>query len=124
VVSVAHFALIPAAGVELKTTEKYADIRWQSANRPLKAAYDHEEIGRVALERLRSRIGYSNIAWSVLPEKFSLSELQAIYEAILDHPLDKRNFRKRILAAGLLKPSGRRIGDRHRPAQLYRFVRN
>jgi 8-oxo-dGTP diphosphatase len=60
--------------------------------------------------------------WSLLPEKFTLSELQAAYETVLSKPLDKRNFRKKILALGLVTASGEKsTGRRHRPAMLYRF---
>ena len=122
VVSAAYFALIPFEGVVLETTDKYADVRWQSIFELPKLAYDHQEVAKVALERLRERIEHSNIAWSLLPERFTLTELQAVYEAILDKPLDKRNFRKKMVASGLLKASRSKSIGQHRPAQLYRFI--
>jgi 8-oxo-dGTP diphosphatase len=72
--------------------------------------------------RLRAKLGYTTIAFHLLQPSFSLSELQNVYEAVLDHQLDKRNFRRRIHAAGVLEGTGdtRREGS-HRPAQLYRF---
>jgi 8-oxo-dGTP diphosphatase len=75
-----------------------------------------------ALLRLRAKLGYTTIAFHLLPPSFSLSELQNIYEAVLDHEVDKRNFRRRIQAAGVLEGTGdtRRDGS-HRPARLYRF---
>jgi 8-oxo-dGTP diphosphatase len=75
-----------------------------------------------ALLRLRAKLGYTTIAFHLLPPSFSLSELQNVYEAVLDHQVDKRNFRRRIHAAGVLEGTGdtRREGS-HRPAQLYRF---
>jgi 8-oxo-dGTP diphosphatase len=75
-----------------------------------------------ALVRLRAKLGYTNIAFHVLPERFTLSELQETYETILARRLDKRNFRRRMIASGILLSTGdqRREGS-HRPATLYRF---
>ena len=75
-----------------------------------------------AVLRLRAKLGYTTVAFHLLSPTFTLSELQGAYEAILDHPLDKRNFRRRVIAAGILEPTGakRRDGS-HRPALLYRF---
>jgi len=75
-----------------------------------------------ALLRLRAKIGYTTLAFDLLPPTFTLRELQGTYEAILDRPLDKRNFRRRVIAAGMLEPTGgkRREGS-HRPALLYRL---
>lgn len=123
VVSVSHFALLPCDDIELKTTEKYGDVRWCPVDElPNKMAYDHAHMAKVACERLRGRLSYTNIAWSLLPSTFTLSELQQIYETILGEAFDKRNFRKKILSLGMIKPvaNKRRLGH-HRPAQLYRF---
>jgi 8-oxo-dGTP diphosphatase len=75
-----------------------------------------------ALLRLRAKLGYTTIAFHLLPRSFSLSELQQVYESVLDRPLDKRNFRRRIQAVSFLEPTGttRRDGS-HRPARLYQF---
>lgn len=75
-----------------------------------------------ALLRLRAKLGYTTVAFHLLPPSFSLSDLQIVYEAVLDHEVDKRNFRRRIHAAGVLEETGhtRREGS-HRPARLYRF---
>jgi len=75
-----------------------------------------------ALLRLRAKLGYTNIAFSLLPETFTLTELQTAYESILGHRLDKRNFRRRMIASGILSETmeKRREGS-HRPATLYRF---
>ncbi len=75
-----------------------------------------------ALVRLRAKLGYTTIAFHLMPESFTLSELQRAYEAILDQSLDKRNFRRRMIASGILEPTAavRRAGS-HRPAALYRF---
>lgn len=123
VVSVSHFALLPCDGVELKTTDKYQSVRWCPVDElPKKMAYDHVHMAKVACERLRGRLSYTNIAWSLLPAAFTFSELQDVYETILGKAFDKRNFRKKILSLGMVRPvaNKRRLGH-HRPAQLYRF---
>ena len=81
------------------------------------------QIVEYALTRLRAKIGYTTIAFHLMPIEFTLSELQRTYETILGMPLDKRNFRRRILASGLVSPTaGRRVGANHRPAALYQFA--
>ena len=75
-----------------------------------------------ALLRLRAKLGYTNIAFSLLPDTFTLTELQTAYEAILGHRLDKRNFRRRMIASGILaETTEKRREGSHRPATLYRF---
>jgi 8-oxo-dGTP diphosphatase len=76
-----------------------------------------------ALVRLRAKLGYTNIAFHLVPATFTLSELQLTYESILGHPVDKRNFRRRMIASGILTSTNekRRVGS-HRPAALYRFT--
>lgn len=124
VVSVAYFALVPDDGIELATTDKYAGVKWQEIGGAKRLAYDHDRILAAAVARLRAKLEYTNVVWSLLPETFTLSELQGVYEAILGRALDKRNFRKKILSVGLLKSTGKKRADgAHRPAELYRFRR-
>ncbi len=123
VVSVAYFALMPGEGVELRTTDKYADVRWWPVGELPPLAYDHEDVARVAVGRIRAKLGYTNVAWSLLPRTFTLADLQSVYESILGGRLDKRNFRKKVLASGLLESTGKREkGGAHRPAELFRFA--
>lgn len=76
-----------------------------------------------ALVRLRAKIGYTTIAFHLMPDSFSLSDLQQTFESILDRPLDPRNFRRRMVSSGLLRPENRlRREGSHRPAALYRFA--
>lgn len=125
VVSVAYFSLIPSDQHALQTTSEYADIRWFPVRRLPKLAYDHQEVIRTAMERLRAKLAYTTIARNLLPQEFSLSDLQAIYEIILGKLVDKRNFRKKILGLGLVKSVGKkRRGGASRPAELYRFSRS
>ncbi len=123
VVSVAYFALIPTNGIKLRTTKEYADIAWFMVERLPKLAYDHKQVIKVAEERLKNKLTYSNIIYSLLPEEFTLGELQGMYEVILGRKLDKRNFRKKIFSLSMIGSTGRkRIGEASRPARLYKFV--
>ncbi|MBI4118217.1 MAG: NUDIX hydrolase [Parcubacteria group bacterium] len=122
VVSVAYTALVPSAKLSLKTTEEYSNIAWFPVKSAPVLAYDHKEVLATAVERLRAKLGYTTIAQNLLPKEFTLSELQNIYEVVLGKKLDKRNFRKKILAVGLVKSTGKeRRGGANRPAELYTF---
>jgi 8-oxo-dGTP diphosphatase len=72
--------------------------------------------------RLRAKLGYSNIGFYFLPEEFTLTELQDVYESVIGSTLDKRNFRRRVLAAGIVEAVGAKRPTSHRPASLYRFA--
>lgn len=122
VVSVAYYALLPDMDLQLKTTDKYADVRWWPIKKLPALAYDHKMVVKEAIDRIAAKIQYTNIVWSLLPKEFTLTELQRVYEIILDKDLDKRNFRKRIEDLELIKPTGKmRTGMAHRPAALYQF---
>jgi 8-oxo-dGTP diphosphatase len=123
VVSVAYFALIPSEGLELKTLKEYAGVDWFSAGKLPALAYDHSEIIRTAVERLKSKLSYTNIIYGLLPEEFTMSEMQKQYEVILGQELDKRNFRKKVESLKLVKKVNRKkLTGPNRPAELYRFV--
>lgn len=121
VVSTAYFALLPASASDPRPGTKYAEAAWFDVTRLPPLAYDHNRIAAVALERLRAKIEYTNVAYALLPRTFTLSELQRVYELIRGRPLDRRNFRKKIVETGLLKPVNRFRRGRHRPAALYAF---
>lgn len=121
IISVAYFALVDHDKVKLKATGKYEDIGWFPIHKAGKLAYDHNEIVDYALFRLKNKIKYTNIVYSLLPDKFTLSELQGIYEIIIEKKLDKRNFRKKILSSKLIKEAGMKVGVPHRPSKLYSF---
>lgn len=121
VVSVAYFALIPVGTRELKTTEEYGGVAWFPIKRLPPLAYDHKAIVGEALARLKAKLEYTNIVYGLMPSEFTLTELQRVYEIILDRSLDKRNFRKKILELKVIvSAKGKRAGA-YRPAQLYRF---
>ena len=122
VVSVAYFAIIPIGTKELKTSEEYGGVAWYPAVKLPPLAYDHKEIFIVALARLRAKLEYTNMVYTLMPAEFTLSELQRVYEIILGKTLDKRNFRKKLDQLNLLATAkGKREGSAYRPAQLYRF---
>jgi len=100
-----------------------AVMQWFPVRALPSLAYDHNAITRYALTRLQSKLEYTNIVYSLLPRDFTLGELQEVYEIILGRGLDRRNFRKKILALGLLRPLHRQRRGAHRPAQLYAFTR-
>lgn len=122
VISVAYYALLPRATTPVAGTDAAA-ARWWPVDRLPPLAFDHAEILETALTRLRAKLGYSSVAYALLPSEFTLTELQDVYEMILSRPLDKRNFRKKLLATGLLEGLPVRRGGAHRPAQLFRFTR-
>lgn len=123
VVTIAYMALIPNENLKLRATTDASDVAWFSIKSLPDLAFDHNKILKYALERLKSKIEYSNIVNGLLTEKFRLSELQKVYEVILGKKLDKRNFRKRMLSLGLLKATGEKeMEGAHRPAMLYKFT--
>ena len=122
VITVAYFALIPWANLDQPESKKVADLTWVSVDQLPRLAFDHKEILNCAVKRLRAKVSYSNIVYGLMPDKFRLSELQKMYEIILGDELDKRNFRKRMLASGLLEETGvKDLAGAHRPAMLYHF---
>jgi hypothetical protein len=86
-------------------------------------AFDHGEILRAALDRIRGKAEYTSLPVHLLPEAFTLTELQHAYEAVIARPLEKSAFRTRVLAAGFLEPTGGSRGGSNRPAALYRLRR-
>ena len=121
VVSVAYIALTD--GVEAQNLEKAGvETEWQPVSKISKLAYDHDEITKVAVDRLSTKIMYTDIARYLIPKEFTLSDLQKVYEAVTGEGIDKRNFRKRILALNLLKDTKKTIKKGvMRPATLYTF---
>lgn len=117
VVAVAYLALMPSKNMEFK---RGSGAYWQDVSAMPRLAYDHDDMLKSALKRLRSKVEYTNLIGQLMPAEFTLSELQATYETVLGRKLDKRNFRKKIRDVGLVKPTGKkRGGGAHRPAELY-----
>jgi 8-oxo-dGTP diphosphatase len=120
VVSVAYLAAAPAEALSPEADDDAAEVGWFPVDRPPPLAFDHDEILGTARRRLREGVGNSKMAFRFLPPRFTLGELQRVYEIILGKKLDKRNFRRKMLSLGILRPRDemRRTG-RHRPARLY-----
>jgi 8-oxo-dGTP diphosphatase len=122
VVSVAHYALVKLSSHKAKAATDAAEAEWFPISKLPKLAFDHADIAAMALARLQGKVRYEPIGFELLPPKFTLSQLQHLYEAILGTKLDKRNFRKKVLGFGLLIPlKETQMTGRHRPAQLFRF---
>lgn len=120
VVSVAYYALVKPGTVTASTDA--AEARWFTLSDVPRLAFDHTDILATALERLRGKITYQPIGFELLPPKFTLTRLQTLYEAVLGHAIDKRNFRKKVLGYDLLIPLKEKHQEgAHRPAQLFRF---
>jgi 8-oxo-dGTP diphosphatase len=118
-VSVVYFALIPA---DKPRSPAAGTMRWFRLSQLPPLAFDHTGIVEYALRRLRYKLEYSAVGFELLPDEFSLSELQHTYEIILGEKLDKRNFRRRILEAGIIEETPkRRTGGEGRPARLFRY---
>jgi 8-oxo-dGTP diphosphatase len=122
VVSVAYFALVKLAGTRLRAATDAVRAEWFPAADPPALAFDHAVILHTALRRLRGKVRYEPIGFELLPRKFTLSQLQNLYEVVLGKPLDKRNFRKKILSMGLLQPLDEyETNVARRAAQLHQF---
>ena len=124
VVTVAYFALVKLSDYQLRAASDARSAEWFPVADPPPLAFDHDRILQVAHDRLRAKVTYQPIGFELLPNKFTLRQLQHLYETILDRPLDKRNFRKKILRMDLLVPLDEVETDvAHRAARLYRFDR-
>lgn len=122
VVSVAYYALVKPADYTAAAATDAAEAQWFPVSKVPPLAFDHANILETALNRLRGKLRYQPIGFELLPAKFTLTQLQQLYEAVLGEAIDKRNFRKKILGYDLIVPlkETHREGA-HRPAQLFRF---
>ena len=122
VVTVAYYALVNLDGHDVHASTDARNAAWFLVNELPHLAFDHETILTTALERLRGKVRYQPIGFELLPEKFTLRQLQRLYEVIIDRQLDKRNFRKKVLGMQIVKETNeieRNVA--HRAARLYRF---
>ena len=122
-VAVAYFALIDVSQARLREGEDWPPA-WYRVDALPPLAFENNRVIAQAVERVRAKLGYTNIAYGLLPPEFTLRQLQVTYQAILGRTLDRRNFRKRMLQGGLIEPTDhfQRLGA-HRPARLYRFAK-
>ena len=122
VISVAYFALIAADHSNLSPGSDAAEAAWCPVDRLPELAFDHRRILEYSLERLRNKLEYTTVGFQLLPQRFSLTELQEVYEAILNKQLDKRNFRRKIALLKILRPTREFQHGGRRPARLFEFV--
>jgi 8-oxo-dGTP diphosphatase len=119
---VTYFALVDIARTRLR-----AELEWRPAWHLVRdldgLAFENERILAYAQERLRNKLEYTNIAYSLLPRRFTLTQMQRVYEGILGETLDKRNFRRKVVGLGIVRETGQteKTGA-HRPAMLYEFT--
>jgi hypothetical protein len=124
VLTIAYYALVRPEHYRLMAGFTASDVRWEklSSFKSKKLIYDHNEILSEGLEHLKSKVCREPIGFNLLPTKFTLLQLQELYEAILGVNLDKPNFRRKMIKAGLLIPCNEKQKDvPHRAAALYRF---
>lgn len=122
VVSVAYYALVRLLDHKVQAATDARDARWFPVWDTPSLAFDHEDILQTALDRLKGKVRYQPIGFELLPKKFTLSQLQGLYETVLERELDRRNFRKKILSMDILEELDEvQEGVAHRAARLYRF---
>lgn len=119
---VAYFALVDVSRTRLRS-----ELEWRPAWHPVRGlprlAFENERLLAYAEERLRNKLEYTNVVYSLLPERFTLTEMQRVYEAILGEPMDKRNFRRRVVGLDIVRETGLTVKQgAHRPAMLYEFT--
>ena len=121
-ITVAYYALIASDRQTLAAGSDAAAARWFPAGSPPPLAFDHRVILEYAVERLRNKLEYTTVGFQLLPARFTLTQLQRVYEAILGRALDKRNFRRKMELLDILAPLDEWVREgASRPAQLYRF---
>jgi 8-oxo-dGTP diphosphatase len=121
VITVAYMALIDRGGVQLRAGTDAARAEWFDLDALPPLAFDHAEIVARAIDRLRSKIRYEPIGFNLLPPTFTMAQLHALYEALLERELDLPNFRRAITRMDLLREAGQEKDVSHRPAKLLRF---
>lgn len=120
-VSVCYLALVDYSKIKLKPTQFMDGAHWLPVDKARKLAMDHNDIVKSAHESLRKEMPYTPIASNLLPSKFTLPELQALVESILGRPIDRPNFRRKILKTGMIAKIGSDTSNKRRPADLYAF---
>lgn len=123
VVSVAYFALVNPQNFILKADTDAKDAKWFPLNQLPQLGYDHNEMVKLAHQRLKSKLTYQPIGFDLLDQEFLFSDLENLYCSILERDIDRRNFRKKILSFGIVKETGKlvKIGASGRPGKLFVF---
>jgi len=116
-------ALVNRESMTIKAGSDANDAQFFPINKLPKLAFDHKKIINYAIQRLKWKFEYTNVAQYILPKKFTLSELQNVYEIVMEQTFDVRNFRKKIEKLNIIKETGEKeVGVQNRPAKLYTFV--
>ena len=123
VVTVAYFALVPEDQT-LRAGSDASEVQWFSMSKLPPLAFDHAEILRLAHERLKAKLDYSDVVFKLLPLEFSLTDLQDVHETILGHSIDPRNFRRKLENRGTVKETDHYRATGRKPARLYTFLRS
>lgn len=122
VVTIAYYALVKLSDYSVKAGDDAKNAQWFGISQIPPLAFDHDQVLKVALSRLRSKIRYQPIGFELLPDKFTLPDLQNLYEAILEVKIDRRNFRRKIIQTGLLIDHDESVkGMPHKGAKYYSF---
>lgn len=123
VISITYYGLIKPDGLSLKASTDASDAKWFNVKGIPQLAFDHQEIVGTALKRLQSKIVYEPIGFELLEEKFAFSELEKLYMAVLDRPIDRRNFKKKVIKFGFLTETDEKqtLETAGRPGNLYCF---
>ena len=121
--TVTYFALISSDEMALAADSASSEISWLPVNKlkSYSVAFDHKQLIKICYERLHSKVQYTAIPLYVMPQVFTLTELQQVYELLLEKDLEKKAFRRRILEAGVLEETGEMRRGSSRPAKLYRL---
>jgi 8-oxo-dGTP diphosphatase len=121
-ISVAYYALVNPGKLKFTTGTMANDVQWFNWRKLPALGFDHRQIFKTALQRLQGKIQYFPVGFELLDEQFTMTELHELYECILDIPLDRRNFRRKILASEYILPTGlKREGLQNRHPELYVF---
>jgi 8-oxo-dGTP diphosphatase len=126
VISIAYFALVKSALFqELKATTDAEEAQWFPINKLPILAFDHKKILQIAIERIRAKIRYQPIGFELLDKQFAFSDLEKLYSILLDRPIDRRNFTKKILSLDILEDTGTLASTGvGRPSKVYQFNKN
>lgn len=122
-ISVTHLTLVSEGSLKINQAHHLQQPTLFRLDELPDLAFDHQDIIQYAYGRLRAKLQYTNAVYSLLPRSFTFKQLQDIYESVLGTTVDRRNFRKKFMSLGLIKPTGKQVsGGKHRPAELYTFI--
>jgi 8-oxo-dGTP diphosphatase len=119
VITISYIALVNSENINLKASTDVSNVQWFSLKKIPALAFDHKKILEYALKRLKWKFEYTTVAFSLLPKKFTIGEIQKIYERVFNKKFDKRNFFKKIISLNILKEEGIKKDVSYRPPMLY-----